>query len=157
MKKLIRLILFCLIISQANAQQKDFNLIILVDGKLEAGSLWSLNIIAVNNDGEEEKIEVSYYPGNLSLNEANYRKLMDSSVQKIYLSFYYTDFIKKKRNDYNYKVELKKGWFEDYFFILRVYNTDKKKYKYRGMPGKKYVVDYDYPGGGVIEVGPQKE
>jgi hypothetical protein len=46
-------------------------------------------------------------------------------------------------------IDLNKGWLNHYYYILRIYNTTKRKYrKMFDVPrAKKFVYEFDYPGG----------
>jgi hypothetical protein len=134
--------------------QRDINLIISVDDNIIDGSLSRLRLIASLENGAEQTVEVNYYPGNLSLRQADYDKLLDTSVKTVFLAFDYTERCKSKEYTKNYKIDLQKGWLKHYYYILHIYNTDKRQYKkiYTPLEGKSYTYEYDYPGGSVKRI-----
>lgn len=119
--------------------------IISIDEEIPTGSLSTFRIIAQTRNGYDT-LKVDYYPGSLNMDSIDYSRLLDSSAKSIYLAFSYVD----REGKYDYKIELKKRWLEQYFFILRIYNTTKKKYKKmfsQNDATRLYVYEFDYPGG----------
>lgn len=141
-------IALCFCCAQLRAQ-KNLDLIISIDENIVAGSLSGLKLIAVSDNGNKEIINANYYPGNLSLSESDYRKLLDTSIKTVYLVFSYTEYQNQKQHSYHYEIDLKKGWLNHYYYVLHIYNTTKKKYKelFSVPVGKEYVYEFDYPGG----------
>lgn len=135
-------------------KMKDINFVIVVDEKILTGVMERFKIIANLKNGTNEKIEVDYCPGNLSLKQSDYEKLIDTNVKTIYLAFDYIEYSNKKQKIYNYEIDIRKGWLEHYYYVLYVYNTDKKQYKNSLEPlfGKNYTYEFDYPGGSVKRV-----
>ena len=148
MKKVIYFLslLFCCI--QLNAQ-KDINMIISIDDDIVVGSLSGLKLVATTTNGSKETISADYYPGNLALSEKGYKMLLDTGIKAIYLVFNYTELQPQMQRSYSYEIDLNKGWLQHYYYILRIYNTTKKKYRkmFTVPEGKEYVYEFDYPGG----------
>lgn len=148
MKRIVYLLSLLTCCMQLSAQ-KNVNLIVLIDENIVVGSLSGLKLVAVAANGNKETINADYYPGNLSLSEDDYKKLLDTTIKTVYLVFNYTEYQNKKQQTYNYEIDLNKGWLQHYYYILHIYNTTKKKYtKMFTVPeGKEYVYEFDYPGG----------
>ncbi len=131
----------------AVCQKKNLDFIISVDEKIAIGTIFNLHINASMNDGGTKRIDAQYYPGNLSIDKNDYDGLLSDSVKTVTLSFQFNDF-KGDRSSKEYEVNLQKGFLKNYFFILYIYNLDKKKYKDTfAQTAAKYVYEYDYPGG----------
>ena len=109
-------------------------------------------------DGSEEIINIDYSPGSLSINNTDFDKLQSSRVKSFKLKFNYTEICKNDNIDYSYEIELKKGWIKHYYFVLKIYNTDKKKYKklFNPILDKNYTYEYYYPVGQMLRVTKKK-
>jgi hypothetical protein len=137
------------IFAQAYSQdvKKNFDFIIVINDNIAAGSIKSLQIEWVYASGKKV-IVASYYPGNLSLTESDYSKLMSDSTKAINLNFTNYEYVGQKQGSHSYKIELKREWLGDYFNILRIYDLDKKKYKGEYSPnkdGENYAYEIESP------------
>lgn len=128
--------------------QKRFDMIISIDESINL-PLSGIKMVAVTTTGKKDTINVDYYPGNLSMPEEDYRKLMDTSVKTVYLVFNYEEHQVHNDKYFHYDIDLKKGWLTHYYYILYIYNTSKPKYRntFNAPKGKTYVYEFDYPGG----------
>ena len=120
--------------------KKNLDLIIVIDENIVVGTIAS--------ERSKEIIDASYYPGNLSITENNYIKLISDSTKSIKLRFIYYEYAGQDQTTYNYEIELRREWIEDYFNILRVYNLKKQKYKGKYSPnevGKNYAYEIVTP------------
>ena len=127
--------------------RKSLDFIIVINDNIAVGSIASLQIELLSGR-EKEVIAASYYPGNLSLTEFDYNKLMSDSAKVISLKFIKYEYIGQNQVVYNYSIELKRDWLRDYFNILRIYDLDKKKYKAKYSPsgsGKNYAYEIESP------------
>jgi hypothetical protein len=126
--------------------KKNLDLIIVIDDKIADGSIASPKIQLVSGSGKEI-IYVNYYPGNLSLAESDYSKILSDSTGIINLDFTYSEYVGQNQITYSYEIELKREWLEDYFNILRIYNLNKEKYKGYSASGvgKHYAYDLESP------------
>ena len=107
--------------------QKNLDLIICIDEEIAVGSISSLNVEIIK--GKERKdIDISYYPGNLSLSQDDYDEMMSAQTDTIFLKFYYNLVTESGHYLRGYRIELKKEWLHDYYNILRIYNLDQNKY-----------------------------
>jgi hypothetical protein len=141
----LTLIFFGQIYGQGAKKGLDF--IIIINDNIVVGSIASLRIELIS-EKTKENITANYYPGNLSLTENEYGKLMSDSIKTINLKFIYYEYVGEKQNTYNYNIELKREWLKDYFNILRVYDLSKKAYKGRYNPcgvGKNYAYEIESP------------
>ncbi|PHS04933.1 MAG: hypothetical protein COA88_13045 [Kordia sp.] len=150
--------IFCVSFNLQAQVKKDIDFIISIDEKLPISSIHKTKIIANMKDGSEKIINIDYSPGSLGMNSVDFDKLLSSEVKSFWLKFNYTEICKKNNIEHTYEIELKKGWLKHYYFVLKVYNTDKKKYKKLFTPllGKNYTYEYYYPGGQVLRVTKKK-
>jgi hypothetical protein len=157
MRVIIIFILTSLISSDhsiAQEQRKDVNFVIVIDEKVLTGAMTRFKIIFSLENGAKETIEADYSPGNLSLKQSDYDKLLSADVKTTFLAFDYTEHCKKNQSVHNYEIDIKKGWLEHYYYVLYIYNTDKKQFKnvYDPLEGKNYTFEFDYPGGSTKRV-----
>ncbi len=135
---------FCNAFGQRN---KDLDVIIVIDEKLHL-LYTNPKILIEETSGATYKINSNYHPGNLSIDASDFSKMVSDSVKSMFLEFTYYDNEDKKQKAYSYKIELKKGWLNDAYMILRIYNLNKKKYKKVFEPievGKNYTFELDSP------------
>ncbi|WP_133176989.1 hypothetical protein [Terrimonas sp.] len=125
-----------------------------IDNQIAVGSLSNIEITLINHDDIKESIEVSYYPGNLSISDSGYKKLLSADIKYMLLTFNYFENCKSGQKKYNYEIEVKKSWLENHFTVLNIYNTNKRQYKnvYMPLPSKNYTYEVIYPGGSVRRV-----
>jgi len=131
----------------AQDERKSLDLIIIINGNIAVGSIAALHIERVTGR-DKEGIAANYYPGNLSLTQADYDKLMSDSTKLINLKFTSYEYKGQNQTVYNYDIELKKEWLRDYFNILRIYDLNKKQYKGKYSPsgvGKNYAYEIESP------------
>lgn len=143
MKRIIILLISYFSVLFAIAQgRKEFDFIITVDD--EFGTLCApLNIYIQKDNGEKTNIEFSYYPGCLSLNIDDFKKIQ-SFDGKMGLYLGYSTFEDGKICYYNYDIPLYKQLFERTYVIVKIYNLHKEKYKKLYPPlgdGKNYNYD----------------
>lgn len=148
-KHFLSVCLSLIIFGQADAQdeKKSLDLIIVIDENIAVGSIVSLQIERVTASGKAI-IAANYYPGSLTLAEADYGKLMSDSTRAINLKFTHYEYVGQNQTDYDYDIELKKEWLKDYFNILRIYDLDKTKYKGKYSPSgvdKNYAYEIESP------------
>ncbi len=157
MKKFFFWILFLFIyqVSMAQENRKSFDFIISVDEEI-AKTLSKPVIIVKQNTNVLKKIDIGYYPGNLSLNFGDYNTIFSEQETTLFLQFdYYQYSPKGKQEVYNYEIEIGKNWFEQSFVILKIYNLDKKKYRKRLEPlskNKNYTFDLETSQGQMIRI-----
>ena len=137
--------------------QKEINMILSVDEKIVFGEISQVKIIAKFENGREQKVSTNYFPGNLSISDSDYNLLLAEDVKFVFLAFSYRD-CGKKNIQHDYKIDIKKGWLKNYYYVLHIYNTNKEKYKkiFDPLPGKSYTYEIDYPGGAMKRIRKQK-
>jgi hypothetical protein len=143
--------LFFICMGNTIRAQKNINLILSIDDNIVTNSFSNIRIISISNTGETQTIEADYHPGNLSLKQSDYEKLLDSSIKTVFLAFDYKEYCHNIQQNYNYKIDLNKGWLGHYYFILHIYNINKKRYNkvYTPLKGRTYTYEVEYPGGAV--------
>jgi hypothetical protein len=140
---------------KAQESSKNINFIVSIDERIPTGSISNFQIIATSKNDEEKVIRANYYPGNISMSDADYKLLVSEDIKDIFLSFQYTEWLNKgDRKDYDYKIDIKKGWLTHYYYILYIYNTDKAKYKrmYDPIKGETFTYEFDSPNGSIRRV-----
>lgn len=125
MKKFIIISIMFLICIFAYSQEtmKDLNFIIVIDDEIIEGG-----IICFSVHDKAGNIYSAYYsPGNLSISQSDYHKMMSEDNNKtLFLSFTYDSYQGTNNNIYTYNIELSKMYFKEYYNIVEIYNLDKK-------------------------------
>ena len=154
-----RWLLFVLFLLSTNLKAQEFskniNFIISIDKEIVAGSIYDFKIIATLKNSKEKAVKANYYPGNISMSDADYKLLVSEDIKDVFLSFQHTEWLSNgNRKDYNYKIDIKKGWLTHYYYILYIYNTDKAKYKrmYEPIKGETFTYEFDSPNGSMRRV-----
>lgn len=155
MKYITILILF--ITTNIYSQEvKNSNFIIVIDEEIVTNSL-GIKLLVTSKDGNSREIEpiTGYYPGNISLKKSDYDDLISDETQSVILKLRYDPYINGKSYDYTYEIEAGKNWFNDMFFILKIYNLDKKKYRKRFDPlskDKNYTFELSTSDGQMLRI-----
>lgn len=113
------------------------------------------SIVLRDNHGKIiDSFFIQYHAGNLSMEKSDYEKLIDPNIKKIEMELKYSNIYEDEIYYYDYKIDVKKGWFKNYFFILYIYNTDKKKYRkiYEPLEGRDYTFEYNSSNGQMLRV-----
>ncbi len=156
--KIILTTVFCffLFLDNINGQENKhaFNLIISIDNKIVTGNLSNIKINVKQKTGNQVFIESEYYPGNLSITKTNYDFLKSADVEKVFFTFNYTKFCNKLRKDINYEIEINKDWLDNYFYVLKIYNTNNPNFSkiFYPLKGKKYTFETSSPNGNITRV-----
>jgi hypothetical protein len=137
---------------------KNFDFIITVDE-----NIWSIpatpKMTTKDDNGNIiDSFSVKYHAGSLSMQESDYEKLMDSKVSNIEMKLKYSNICDDETFYYDYVIDFKSGWLKNYFFILNIYNTDRKQYRkiYEPLEGKNYTFEYDSSNGQMLRVTKKK-
>lgn len=135
---------------------KNINFIIVIDEEIVTSSL-SVKLLITSKDGVSKEIKTTtgYYPGNISLKKSDYDDLISDGTQNVILKFNYDPYINGKPYYYTYEIEAGKNWFEHMFFILKIYNLDKKKYRKRFDPlskDKNYTFELNTSQGQMLRI-----
>lgn len=133
-------ILVLFFIKLSFSQNEKFNFIISVDDEI-IKTLYNPQIMT----NEVTIKDILYFPGELSIDENSYKKVVENNGD-IYLMFDYYKYSKRgKQTIFNYKVKIGANWFSQSYLILKIKNSCKKK-------NGKYTFSIDYPGGSSIQV-----
>ncbi|PZR20174.1 MAG: hypothetical protein DI539_11720 [Flavobacterium psychrophilum] len=139
-------------ICSGQEQKKQFDLIISVDNDI-IQTISNAQIVVKKGNGHNEIFNVSYYPGNLSLNHNDFDMLPEGE-NVIYFKFTYIKYSKDGEQDIRtYEIDMGKNWFDETYMIVKLYNTDKKQNKkLKPLEGKTYTFDLDYGRGQMIRI-----
>lgn len=136
---------------------KNINIIVVIDEEIVTNSL-DVKFLITSKDGSSREIKTAtgYYPGNISLKKTDYDDLISDETQSVILKWHYDPYINNKLYDYTYEIEAGKNWFNDnMFFILKIYNLNKKKYRKRFDPlskDKNYTFELDTSQGQMLRI-----
>lgn len=149
MNKNVLSLLFLCITLMGYSQNKQINFIIVVDGELR--QIYSDEIKIFDEQNIETTIKVNYLPGILSMSDQDYDKILAISSKQMTLKVRHIETIKDKTNYFNFEItDFNKNWLtKGSYFILYIYNTEKKKYRkmYNPIVGEKFTYDYDWSEG----------
>lgn len=146
---LLAILFFCSGLSYSQSMQ-ELNVILVVDDVLAVGSIANIQLVG----GDNMKAAASYYPGRLIYDDSSLSKLV-SSNDTISLIFDYYDTSSGRQLVYNYQLPFSKFWLEQDFLIVKIYNSDKRKYRKRfdGLSAtRNYAFELIYPGGQILQV-----
>ena len=149
---LIPIVWISIIYTSYSQDKSHFDFIIVVDEVI----ITSLNNPKLMIRKENELLsnfDILLKPGDLSLKTTEYNLIANSS-DDLYLKFDYYDYSSGKQKVYNYDIKIGKNWFEKSYIILKIYNTDKKKYKkiFNPIKGRNYTFELDYGGGSMLQI-----
>lgn len=127
------------------SQDKNFNLIISIDGSISQGNISRLYLKYTNPEGKTESINANYFPGNLSIANVDYDKIISKGIKKVRLAFGHDEIIDENQKNYNYDIEINFIDLNSRYFLLYVYNTDKKcnRKLFHPLENKSYNYEYD--------------
>ncbi|GEQ86127.1 hypothetical protein ULMS_16350 [Patiriisocius marinistellae] len=129
---------------------QNLNMVIQVNDQLVLNGAFNLHF--EYKSGIKERIQIGYEPGELKLTESDWKKISSDSTKNIILTFNYDDFLKVKKQDSYYEIEMEKYHFDNRYLILRVYDFCERKYrrKYSCLTDEDYIYDFNYPQGGIL-------
>ena len=147
MKKII-IICFLLVSSKNLVAQEIQNLsfILVVDDEII--STKSKITFIITTDTSTENLSALYYPGTLSLSKLDYGKLISPLTKTSYLKYYDTVYVDGTATYYDFEIEYQKGWLQDLYNILRLYDLNSKKFKKKFAPlssTKNYTFELTSP------------
>lgn len=122
-------------------------MVIVIDDEIVTSSITGLDLKVIDHLGTERSAHAHYHPGRLSFDEMKLDDIISQNFDSILLEFTYYDYIGGRQKVYTYSIGIKKVWLNDPYFILRVYNLDKKRFKKRFNFAKdtNYVYEIDSP------------
>jgi hypothetical protein len=154
-KKVIILfmILLPLIAYSQNKEYKQLNWIFVVDNAIpdsEFGVIGMSEMIVFYENQKTDTITVDIVPGSMGILVSDYDSIKNrDNISRIILEIKY---IENCCNDYlHYEIPIYKAWFDFYYVIVYIYNTDKKENKkyYIPLEGKNYNYQISFSGSGV--------
>lgn len=134
-------------------ETKNLSFILVIDDQII--STQSNLTFIVSSDISTENISAQYYPGTLALSKLDYEKLISPSTKAIYLKYRNTVYTDGKSNYYDFEIEYQKGWLQDLYNILRIYdlNCKKNKKKFEPLsPTKNYTFELTSPNSTFLRV-----
>jgi hypothetical protein len=150
MKALFSTLLLFLTFSYAGSAQ-NVNLIIQVNEKLIYGEISGL-YLQVGTGNNSEKINVSYVPGDLILNEHTWNIINSDTSKKISLHFTYNTFSKSKHETASFYVDLTRYNLKMPYLILNIYDFRDKKYRhwYQYLTDKDFLAELRFTNSGIF-------
>jgi|26BtaG_2_1085354.scaffolds.fasta_scaffold00031_2 hypothetical protein len=149
MNKNVLLLLFLFLTLVGYSQSKQINFIIVVDGELS--QIYSDQIKILDEQNVETIIKVNYQPGELSMTNQDYDKILSLSNNQITIKVRHIETVNDKTKHFDFEItDFNKNWLtKGTYFILYIYNTEKKKYRklYNPIIGKAFTYDYDWSEG----------
>jgi len=137
----------------AQEKTKTISFVLVVDGEVLNANT---NItFLINSENSEDKILATYYPGTLSLSQADYEKLISDNTKSMYLRYNQSNYTNGKINSCDFLIEYNKIWIQDTYNILRLYNLGKGKYKNKIEPlskTKNYTFEVESSRGQMLRV-----
>jgi hypothetical protein len=135
--------------SQDNSSR--MNLVISIDDEIVIGDIAKLRLTAFQKKAASKIINANYLPGSLYFNKV---ELDNANEDSVFISFDFYYFEGDKQEVKNYSIQLKRNWFNYSYFVLRIYNIDRKRNKNHFVAASKegYVYEYDTPNGSVKRV-----
>lgn len=140
-------------------ETKNFDFIIMVDDEIWTTPTTSIISTKDNKGNIINTFNAEYHAGNLSIKESDYQDLLNNdSISSIDMSLKYSKVCNDETYYYDYNIDFKRGWLNNYFFVLKIYNTEKKKYRkiYEPLKGKKYTFEYDSSNGQMLRITKKK-
>ncbi len=136
----------CLFFIQLHAQ-KSVNLIISIDQDIPPG-IQRPKIRVQHSDSSAKVFPVDYYPGRLIVPDTILTLIDTSNIKEMKLLFDFTEFSHNSRKDYHYEIQISPKLFDNYFNIIKIYNTSKRKYrKLKPVAGTQYTYIFQDPSG----------
>ncbi|HEU4788960.1 MAG TPA: hypothetical protein VFS71_04685 [Flavobacterium sp.] len=157
MKNLNLILCICLLcftnITMAQEKNKTISFILVVDGEVLNANV-SITFL-IGSENSDDKIFATYYPGTLSMSQADYEKLISDHTKSFYLKYYQNNYVNGKLNYCDFVIEYNKIWLQDTYNILRLYNLEKGKYKNKIEPlskTKNYTFEVESSNGQMLRV-----
>jgi lipopolysaccharide export LptBFGC system permease protein LptF len=135
------------------SQDKEFNFIISIDNNLR--DVYASRFIVKNKDNNTKFVNVNFVQGNITIKEDDFKILNSENVLKIDMEIINFENIGKKNKKNTYEIEdFKLNWLtKGTFFILYIYNTNKKKNNLLNpLPNKNFTFEYDWSEGSMNRV-----
>ncbi|WP_299365572.1 hypothetical protein [Winogradskyella sp.] len=158
-RRLLTYFVFLISLNFMKAQEaKNFDFIIMVDDEIWTTPTTPKISVKDSQGNIINTFYTDYHAGNLSIKESDYQSLLSDNVNSIDMSLKYSKVCDDETYYYDYEIDFKQGWLKNYFFVLKIYNTERKKYRkiYEPLEGKKYTFEYDSSNGQMLRVTKKK-
>ena len=136
------------------SQKKEFNIIISVDNDLS--HVYAEKFVLVYENDSIQTLKINFYQGRLIIDDEDYKKLLSENLLRIDLYLSYIEVCGDNIKTYKYEiVDFKLPWLiKSSYFILYIYNTNKKEYKdiYNSLPGTEFTYEYNWDGVSMFRV-----
>lgn len=153
-----RLIIHFILLSSLSflsAQEvKKMDFIITVDEEIWTTPTTPKMIVKDNQGNLINTFNLEYHAGNLSMKEYDFQSLLKDDIGNIEMLLRYSTVCGNETYYYDYSIDFKQSWLKNYFFVLKIYNTSRKKYRkiYEPLVGKEYTFEYDSSNGQMLRV-----
>lgn len=148
MRSIICFMFIMILAFNAKSQESNFdwNLILEIDGKIEASNITKVKIIQEIEKGKNLEYKVKYVPGSLKIEDYNPEVFDEGKLYLIFKYFRYDTFGKYFERDY--KIGFHKAWLNKDYVILDIYNMDNEenKSKFPSQIDKEYIFGYEISG-----------
>lgn len=129
-------VIFFLMTNLIQSQEQDLNFVIKIDNNLDI-TLSNMTLLV-----ENVEYPLTYYPGVVKIKQEVLSKVENSKPIK--LKFTWNE-INNDEVNYRYVLDINKNWIKSNYFILSIYNLDKKynrKVFGKQKQGKHYIYEY---------------
>ena len=128
---------------------QNVNLIIQINEKLITTPL---NTFLTFDSLNSKHFDITYVPGDLSIDTILWKKINIDSTKHFWLHFYYTTFSKGKQNNAHFFIELTPAKLKNRYSILNIYDFRDKKYKhwYQRLTTETFLAELTFPGSGIF-------
>ncbi len=146
------IIFSCVAKSYGQEMEKEINFVISIDSEI-AISIANPKI-SIKDNNQVEQIAISYIPGELIMDNADFNRIMQSQKNQLILTFDYYENSRERQKVYSYEIVLERVWFEQSFRVLRIYNLDKKVNSkiFYPLEGKEYTYEIDLPSNSITRI-----
>lgn len=158
-KRILALLIIVVLNGIAAAQEtKSFDFIIMVDDEIWTTPTSPEMILKDSQGNTITSFSTDYHAGNLSIADSNYQEMLSENIGSINMVLKYSRVCGDDIYSYDYEIDFKSGWLQNYFFILKIYNTDRKVYRkiYEPLAGKNYTFEFDSSNGQMLRVTKKK-
>lgn len=131
-RRIIMLMLIVLshvaLLAQDKERDEVCDFVITMDGDI-VKTIYRPEIVILESDTDIKTVPVSYHPGSLSLAKVDRDHLLSLADSiRLFLRFEYNEYTTQgNQKVLNYEIEIGKGWLEQAYMILHIFNTEKKR------------------------------
>lgn len=131
---------------------QNLNMVIEVNDRLVTYEIAGAYLNFEELDGSKSRNLVGYHTGELVLQPKDWKKVYSDSTKTIALTFDFYALKGRYHNSVQFGIEMNKYHFNQSYLIVRVYDFRERKFRrrYSCLTDKKFIVDLNYPQGGVL-------